>query len=82
MALTNLDKETLYLKCSRLKDEFSTWGKSGKIVINDLGQKEIRQDVITVCNELIDLIDQLPEFEKALEGMKLIKEFRNFASNI
>jgi len=70
MGLTNLDKETLYLKTVNIKN----LAACAKIANFD--------DIITVCNELLGLLDQLQDFEKGLKCLKLVKEFHNFAHNI
>lgn len=82
MSLTNLSKEELYLKCATLKNEFALWGKSQKYPKSERSVADVGHDVITVCNELIGLIDQLPLLEKSVRCMELVKEFRNFAANI
>lgn len=69
MSLINLSKEELYLKIVAVKNQASV----GKIPNFD--------DIITLCNELLGLLDQLPEIENALKLARLVKDLHNHVHN-
>jgi hypothetical protein len=69
MSLTNLDKESLYMMLTRVKNQASR------------GQVPNFDEIVIICNELLGLVDQLHDFEKALKLSQLFKDIHNHVHN-
>ena len=69
MSITNLDKETLYLKTVAIKN-LASRAKIGSF-----------DDIMSICNEFLGVLDQLPELENALKLVHLVKSLHNHVHN-
>ena len=70
MRIINQDKETLYLMCARVKSLLA------------LKKQPESEDLMTITNELLNVLDLIPVLDKAVKCMSIMKEFHNFAHNV
>lgn len=77
MLLKNVSPEEMYLVCARLKNEVAL----NQDIIATVGNHSFSHDILTVCNEMIELLDQMPQLERDGKLASLIKEVYNHVNN-
>lgn len=76
--LKTISKEEMYLICQRL---ISQANLSQQKVVISAGEHILARETIIVCNEMINLLDLMPQLERAVKLEGLVKELHNHLHN-